>query len=175
MKKILLLTIMLLLTLSNIGFADPSESEILASFKQYVSDEVGTALSTYEVDKYKMRKSSEGRWYKTTSSLNPNYSMDIKKTNSLMSPYMGILEVSQVDSNYSEYLSKEMAETDTILYDSNKTTYKFIIAYQDNKWVITGVNVQKTNIDGIGGIHPGYSFHYDNKSITSINDILRHR
>lgn len=138
MKKLLILTLILLFALSGVVCAKPSDAEVIASFKKYVSEELSKAISTYKIDNYEIRESS-GMWYKFTENLDPNYTVDVKKNNSLTSPYIGMAEISRVFNRGEDCSTKELAEASSALslYDIFK--YRFIAVYRDNKWVVVGV------------------------------------
>lgn len=150
MKKMLLLTFILLFALSSIVCAHPSDSEVVASFKQYVSGEVTKAISTYGTDNYHVNKyatttvSSTGSvnsitWCKTITEINPKYTIDVQKNNSLVSPYIGTMEISKTVRFYDECSTKEEAEKSNVIRISDTCIYSFTLAYQNDNWVVTKV------------------------------------
>ena len=138
MKKLLILTLMLLVALSNVVYAQPSEAEVVASFKQYVGDELSKAISTYPIYNYQIRK-SDGKWYKFSENLDRNFTIDVRKSDSLTAPYIGIAEISRVFKRGENCSTKELAEESNAsdVYDIFK--YSFIGVYRDNEWVVTKV------------------------------------
>lgn len=158
MNKILILAFMLLFGLSNIVCAEPSDSEVVASFKQYVSDEVTKAIATYEIDNYRMHKLSSGTWYKTTSNLDPHYIIDVQKNNSLISPYIGSVEIKKAFQFYEECSTKGLAEKSTKVRLLNTAKYRFKMAYQDNNWVVTKVELDNCEQETTGSIYDNLKY-----------------
>lgn len=155
MKKLLLLTLMLLVALSSVVYAQPSDAEVVASFRQYVGDELSKVISTYKIDNYEIRKNSN-KWYKFSQSFDRNYIIDVRKNDSLTAPYIGSAVISRITMRGENYSTKELAEESTAsnLYEIFK--YRFIGVYRDNEWVVTKVE---------------YNNYYED--ITSIYDRLK--
>jgi hypothetical protein len=142
MNKVLMLALVLLLAFSNLAYAAPSDTEIMNSFKDYVSKEVNKALATYEsnnqiVVAVKDRKPPV--WQKIHFTLNADYTIDLRKNDSLIRPYIGTLEIAKV-IYFENFATKEAAEQ--CISPKNRDDsrrYVFTIAYQDDKWVVTRV------------------------------------
>ncbi|MBP2644227.1 MAG: hypothetical protein H6Q67_2114 [Firmicutes bacterium] len=151
MKKLLILTLMMLVALSNVVCAQPSDEEVVASFKQYVGEELSKAISTYKIDNYEIRKSG-GKWYKFSENLDPNYTIDVRKNDSLTTPYIGSAVISRVFKRGENWPTKELAEISTAsdIYDIFK--YRFIGVYRDNEWVVTKVEYNNY-VEEITGIY----------------------
>lgn len=150
MKKLLIVTLMLLFVITGIAYAEPSDSEVVSAFKQYVSDEVTRAIASYEPGSYQVKQhvitsvSSNGTkktivWRKGIDELHPKYTIDVKKNNSLISPYIGTMEIEKTYYAYEDCPTKEEAEKSTKEMWRNKYKCRFELAYQDNKWVVTKV------------------------------------
>lgn len=139
----------LIFTLLMVSFCLPvsaaTDAEVVSSFKQYASDQLAKILETYEGVHYKVayiepdRYSSKpkGYWFKLTGMVDPNYKIDVQKTNSLVSPYVATLEVNYKTLFYYDRPTKETAEAVTDIKRVSIEVYKFTVAYQDEKWVVT--------------------------------------
>jgi hypothetical protein len=156
MNKLLILTLVLLSVLSNVVYAEPSDSQVVTSFKQYVSEEVNKAISTYEPDDYRVDRynvttvsghgsTSRMVWRKSYHVLHSQYTVDLRKNDSLISPYIGTMEIPKTVRVYEDCATKEEAEKTTAINYTTTFKYKFTVAYQDNNWVVT--KVQSDNWD----------------------------
>lgn len=150
MKKVLVLTLVLLLAFSNLVFAAPSESEVIASFKSYVDKEVKKALVSYETNNemiFIIDRPQPPDWLKPPFwrivhfTLNGEYDIDLRKNDSLIRPYIGILKIDKVNY-YEDFSSKEAAEQCVSPKYRDTKHYTFSIAYQEDKWVVTKVELQ---------------------------------
>ena len=150
MKKVLMLTLDLLLAFSNLVFAAPSESEVIASFKSYVDQEVKKALVSYETNNkmiFIINRKQPPDWLEPPFwrivhfTLNDKYEIDLRKNDSLIRPYIGILKIDKVNY-YQDFSSKEAAEQCVSPKYRDTKHYTFIIAYQEDKWVVTNAELQ---------------------------------
>lgn len=122
-----------------------TDAEIVGSFKEFASENISKALETYDGIHYKVayiepsKYSSKpnGYWFKLTGVLDPNYKIDVQKTNSLISPYIATLEVNYKTLCYYGRSTKEAAESVSNIERTSTDIYKFTVAYQDDKWVVT--------------------------------------
>lgn len=133
----------------NIVFA-MDDSEVVDSFKQYVDDAMTQVSTTYDgthysmtyedYDGFKPMKEYVG-WYKTTNFLEPGYKIDVQKTTSLISPYIGKLEVKINHVTFLTNKNKDIAEAEKLVNTncSNMNTYIFAIAFQNGIWNVTSV------------------------------------
>ena len=162
MKKVLLLTLVLLLAFASLASAAPSESEVIASFKSYVDKEVKKALVSYETDNqqllvYKDRKPP--LWQKEVYALSTDYTIDLRKNDSMIRPYIGTLEIAKI--TYSQtFATREAAEAcDRPNYkDDQSRRYVITVAYQEGKWVVTRIYMP---------------YYRQEKEVVSISEILK--
>lgn len=147
----------LITMISGVAFAEPNDTEILNSFKQYVDTEMQKVFATYEGNHnriaYQVRfdispqENPKEVWFKSTEKINKAFKIDLQRTTSLISPYVGTLEVdkyTEFSSDYpTEVAAKMSFDTRYIQWD----LYKFTVAYQENQWVITGLTLKKQNYD----------------------------
>jgi hypothetical protein len=151
MKKLLILILMLLVALSNVVCAQPNDAEVVASFKQYVGDELSKAISTYPIDNYKIRKDG-GKWYKFSENLDRNFTADVRKSDSLTAPYIGIAEISRVFKRGENCSTKELADESNASDVYSIFKYRFIGVYRDNEWIVTKVEYNNY-VEEITGIY----------------------
>ena len=98
MTKRLLILIMALLLVCASCLAD--EQVVVDSFKVHVQDIMQPVLATYKKDAVHIRYfdpskhglQGSGHWFKVRN-LEPVYSLDVKKNDSVMYPYIGILKI----------------------------------------------------------------------------------
>lgn len=149
LKRIGLLTVLLMFIIgTNLCLAAPTDAEIVISFKQYISDNMNKVLATYNGEHFSVIYSDSYKdWFKTRDDIDSNYKIDIKKTDSLLYPYVGTLEVNKRIAFYQHRDSKESAANDTNINRYVTETYRFTIAYQDNQWVVTDSKINNNLID----------------------------
>ena len=115
-----------------------SDSDVVTSFKRYVADYV----ESYKTDRREQIVQSGDalgqpvpEWHKESFDAPQNVNLDVQKTNSLVSPYIGVLEFSQTEHSTAIHTSKDDAEKDgnfiKILVLQHRHTY----AFQDGVWV----------------------------------------
>lgn len=153
-----MLILMVVFSFSNVAYAASNDAEVVASFKQYVKEEVAKALATYKEGEYQVNQyehstysGREGKkidiiWRKYRQELNSQYNLDLKKTDSLISPYVGKVSISKNYYIYHDFPTKLEAEKDTE-YMESITDYKFTVAYQDDQWVVIKVQVDNMETD----------------------------
>ncbi|XER10457.1 hypothetical protein SATMO3_06140 [Sporomusa aerivorans] len=155
MRKVLLLTLVLVLVFSNLAFAAPSEAEAVDSFKEYVRAEVNKALATYEAKNqqiFELNKRKPPVWKRIHYTLSPDYTIDLRKNDSLINPYIGKLEIAKI-SYHEEFATQEEAEKCTSPKNKDTDRYIFILAYQDEKWVVTNVVLEYSGEVKLMGIY----------------------
>ena len=115
MTKRLLILIMALLLVCASCLAD--EQVVVDSFKVHVQDIMQPVLATYKKDAVHIRYfdpskhglQGSGHWFKVRN-LEPVYSLDVKKNDSVMYPYIGILDVERYTEIFTgSYPTKEEA------------------------------------------------------------------
>ena len=130
MKKIFTM-LLLLCSLCSVSFAN--EQEVINSFKVFVADLVAPVEATYGKGYYVILEDS-GRFFKANKH-SFAYTYDIKKTDSVMYPYLGILEVSNKTNFYKHYATEIEArnafDVDFVSEDRQRNIYK----YDNGKWI----------------------------------------
>lgn len=129
-----------------------TEAEIVASFKQLVSEAMAKALVSYEgnVDYHYVEPSEymkNGVWNKTVKQLNTDYKIDVKRTDSLISPYNATLEVVKEFRGSNYYPTKEGAANASTTYATLDRNYVLFYSYQEGVWVFTKPYLKITNLN----------------------------
>ena len=145
MKRILLILSVVFMSFSSICFAE-SDQEIVDSFKEHVNGIMQPIIDSYNFDsswvtfheKQPYVKGSKDFWSKCSLEL-PTFRVDVKKTDSLISPYIGELIGTQNCIEYAgKYNSENEAKTANIVENIRfMRSFKFIYAYQEGQWVKT--------------------------------------
>lgn len=139
MKKVILLVCLLL------AFCVPAyamdDSQVVDSFRQYVQSNISLVEDSYKGNKYEVKYIkadyfSGAYWIKYATTLDPAYKIDVQKTNSLISPYVGTLEVDRNTVTYSGKTKEDAINQIGTKY-SYVDNFKFTIAYQGTGWVVT--------------------------------------
>ena len=129
MKKIF---IMLLLLMTYCLPTYANEQEIVASFQTFARNLVAPIEATYGKGYYRIVKSDRG--YFKSKQTDFSYSCDIKKTDSVMYPYLGILEISNKD-NFSKLFATEAEARNVMIYTMETyNTHRFTYRYCNGKW-----------------------------------------
>jgi hypothetical protein len=115
-----------------IGQDGDNEKQVVESFTRYVQQH----FASYESNRRERTSKLGGGWVK--SYYQPEKSsadIDVQKTASLVSPYVGILEFQLIRHDTAFHKSRAEAERDSAFVTSSSITHKHTYAYQDGKWV----------------------------------------
>lgn len=151
MKRIFI-TLLLIMTYCLPTYA--SEQDIVNSFTNFTNNIVAEIQDSYNKNPYKVRfyepldiqrkyYNDNGHWYKI-SKCNLRSSIDIQRTDSLITPYIGYFTLNSDTINYyssdnpkGEYRTREEAEKASLQRLSiSETEYRFSYAYQNGQWVL---------------------------------------
>lgn len=152
------------------GFA--SEQNIICSFSDFVKLVVTPIEQSYNNGEHytvnvadrDIRAGRNKPMYYRTEITNFRYSYDIKKTDSIMNPYIGIIEMSNDKKVYKQYLSESEAMTgknDLVRTIKNFNTRRFYYGYISGSWtlkeeeIITPVNLNGSKISAKLGLAVG--------------------
>jgi hypothetical protein len=110
-----------------------SDVEVVASFKKYVTD----YITSYKIDGHaQVVPVVGGKWRK--QDFEPGtYSVDVKRTNSLVSPYVGMLNFSMTMRYTADHRTRAEAEKDGNFIGSGVFLHRHVYALQDGAWVPT--------------------------------------
>ena len=146
MKKIIL-ALICLFCFNVTCFAN--EQEVINSFKKLVNELCIHEQATYGVRvSYISYKNGKGYWSKYQKT-NLKTEIDIQKTNSIISPYKGIvilrndiIDYCSNDNPKGQYATKEEAEkADMQWYKRAKCEYRYIYIYQNNEWQLESFKI----------------------------------
>ena len=142
MKNFLLLSFIIIVSCSTPKENKQSEEEQLTEkFKELVTEH----LESYKTDNRQSLGLLGGGWVKKEYNVIAS-SYDIQKTNSVVSPYVGICKFT-LQRSYSDFFdTKEAAlQADNLTQqDSREHIHKY--SYQDNRWIIT----ERNNVGSYG-------------------------
>lgn len=101
LKKVLAMFVLLMFYCLPVFAAD--DAEVVDSFKHYTSDKMEKVLATYVEDAHNLVYSppysrTKAYWFKVKVKMDPNYKIDVQKTNSLILPYNGKMEVARLST-----------------------------------------------------------------------------
>lgn len=130
MKKIITL-LLLLCSLCSVSFAN--EQKVINSFKAFVADLVAPVEATYGKGYYVILEDS-GRFFKANKH-SFAYTYDIKESDSIMFPYIGILEVSNKTNFTKTYATEAEARNAFDIDFISEDRQKYIYKYDNGKWI----------------------------------------
>ena len=156
MKKLFIMLICLV-TFCNNCFAD--EQEIVADFTNFTNNICNEIKENYKEIKVAYvpydRDIDYGDFWVKRQRTNLSSSIDIQKTSSLISPYMGILILSNdytlyhstdnLKGNYHTALEAEKANIATITKGDG--LYRFTYMYQNGEWILKRVQYRNAKYD----------------------------
>jgi len=153
MKKLLTFFLFLILVLlSNLAVATPiNEYEVISSFKQLTSNHIESYTNDQRIMVYHMTD-----WIKSRIRVDSKYNIDIQKSNSDLSPYTATFEYimhidytafhktkaeAEADTNFQIFDERAQLEPSKTVGEMSKYPYtvRHTYAYQDGKWVNTGI------------------------------------
>jgi hypothetical protein len=125
-----------------------SEANVVKSFKENIS----SLMARYRADKHERIEfdycgtgTERPGYIRTSYEPNTAYAVDVRKTDSLVSPYVGILLI-EWNKHYSDCKeTQEKAQAQSGLGHFNSLKYRYTYALQDGKWVPTEHEVQGSN------------------------------
>lgn len=131
--KSIIILMMFCLFIPITAFASSSEEEVVQSFNTLAQNHI----DSYQTDKReKIVQAIQGdkKWRKFLHDVSSNYSIDIQKTNSIVTPYIGIFEF-EVTIYKSEPFDTEEEARATNTYTNYIGYHKDKFAYQNDTWV----------------------------------------
>jgi hypothetical protein len=110
-----------------------SDADIVASFKKHLTDYV----ASYKTNRRDEIRETSGGWCRNYYDIDENYSVDLRKTDSLISPYVGTANFAFIMHSTSFHKTKAEAEADNNFIRSQPLKHRHSYAYQDGAWVLT--------------------------------------
>jgi hypothetical protein len=112
---------------------DTQENTVVSSFQKYVED----FMASYQTNSRERVTELGGGWVKEIYRTIGKPSIDVKKTDSLMSPYVGICAFTLRSDRTAFYKTKEEAAKDNKFVESTDCDHRHRYAYKSEKWVST--------------------------------------
>ncbi len=110
-----------------------SSSDVVSSFRQYIRD----YMASFKTDGRERVFFVEGQgWRKMTYAPKGDPSIDVRKTDSLISPYLGTCEFTLVGSATAFHPTEAQARTDTTMNEVTANDHRHSYAFQDGHWVV---------------------------------------
>jgi hypothetical protein len=104
---------------------------VVKSFKQYIKD----YMDSYKTDRRERVNQLGGGWAKEYFAPDSNYGIDVKATDSLISPYSGVCEFTMTRRWTAYHSTKEDAEQDNNFINVESVKHKHTYAFQEGHWV----------------------------------------
>jgi hypothetical protein len=118
---------------------EPEKTEaekIVDAFKGKVDADLKDKRSTKDVWPQTGSQYYEAGWYMEKDELPSSYSINVEKTESLVSPYLGTAEFSVTGNTSYAKNSKEEALDATQFKNSYAIVHRLLYAYQNGSWVL---------------------------------------
>lgn len=106
---------------------------VVKSFKQYIE----SYIQSYKTDNHERVHKAVAGWVRGYYLPDRNYNIDIRSTDSLISPYTGICEFTLVSHWTDFHKTKEEAERDDNFIRVESDKHRHTYAFQDGHWVPT--------------------------------------
>lgn len=140
MEKILLLLCVLFVFSNNLAFAAPDEQSIKSSFENLVKKHMDGYTDDPRVLVYyvpgDVSPNVPAGWRKSKCVALPDYSYDVKKTDSITTPYTAYLIYKMYVLVSPAFDTKEMAEnTETFKENKTPNVYRISFSYQNGSWI----------------------------------------
>lgn len=151
MTRIILTTGMLMTTLVAAGIPvlkaqTDQENTVVNSFRKAVNDFVPVHIQ----QSHTVVRAGCG-WLKDYFEPSPNYRIDVQKTNSLVSPYLGVVEFNVTRHATKCHKTQAEAEKDDSFSSDaggyETTTHRDTFVFQDKMWVLKSRELYNTNSD----------------------------
>lgn len=168
MKKYIALLSLLIISIYSIGFA--SEQDIVNSFTEFANSQIQPIRESYarkDTVVYRIEDNKRSReitpeyigFYRKKGATNLQAGYDLKKTDSLVNPYLGIISMSNESLSYftpenrgGYYKTREAAEKAFMVRNlGTGFDMKFYYTYNNGQWILNKV----TNYSG------SYIYDYD--------------
>ena len=138
MKTILSVAALLLLALAQSGcshnIVKSDEEKALDTFKLQVAADIKAHQNTENV--WYSGAFSDASWYRGKVQLSDDFTYNVSKTDSLVSPYMGIAEVAATGHKSNAHYTKEEALTSDLFPAEYSVRHRLTYAFQDHEWVV---------------------------------------
>lgn len=105
---------------------------VVSSFQQYISNFMGS----FKSDKREHVVQSPGGWRNGIHEPEPDYSIDLRYTDSLISPYVGTCDFVLVSQYTVFYRSKQEAQEDERFVNETREKHRNTYAFQQGRWVV---------------------------------------
>jgi len=144
MKKIISLIIFtFILSCFNLGFAAPDEQTVISSFQEVIQKHLDSYQDDPRIMVYYVP--SDTYWIKSKCIVSNDYTYDIQKTNSIITPYTGYFIYKMRISTIDKQPTKEAAEAFNTFNkngDRLPVNCRITFSYQGDKWIPQKYEIQ---------------------------------
>lgn len=134
MKKIM---IAILLVIAYFSYSFFSKPDVIGSFQEFSKDLVSPIESTYNKGYYILVDDNDKGYHKIDK-VDFKYTCDIKQNDSVMYPYIGILEVSSTFNTYKSFQTKSEAINTSEIIHSFQDKKRLTFRYSNGQWLEDG-------------------------------------
>jgi hypothetical protein len=127
----------------------PDRAALAASFKEYIARNI----KSYETDHHQHIREVAAGWVKTYRELKPDYSIDLRVTDSLITPYLGTCAFTLIEHQTTPHDTKDGAEKDNDFVDGSTWQHRHNYSYEEGKWVPVSRQCLLTLLDGEAPLH----------------------
>lgn len=122
---------------------DPQDRDVVQSFEQYIAD----YINSYKADRRDyVYQLPNGKWQKDFFEPADKRSIDVRRTDSLISPFTAICEFELSANQTAAHDSKEQAQLDYLAVKTEKVSHRHVYAFQNGHWVVK----KRQHLDTIG-------------------------
>jgi hypothetical protein len=109
-----------------------SDADVAKSFRAYIADYV----ASYKTDRREQVVQTSGGWSRQYFEVGSEYGIDVRKTDSLISPYVGVAEFALTMHYTAFHKTQAEAEADHRFVQSMSMEHRHTYAYQDGAWAL---------------------------------------
>ena len=164
---------LILVSVTTVALAQSqTPKQIVSSFKDLAAHHIAS-YDRNQHARVRLLKSKGNRWVRQWYTAEPNYSVDVQTTTSLVSPYIGIFQFTLRCHWSADWATREEAERDTTSKEECfPNVHRHTFAFQDGKWVPTE---RKSHVWGTvhnGWTDPSYNRDCDEPSEDGTTDVF---
>jgi hypothetical protein len=139
---VFLFAVLILSMPSNFLADEKADQDAVKKFKQYVSD----LMARYKAGKHERTEHTSlchigdsDLYGYTKSAYEPGaYEFDVRRTDSLITPYVGTLELEWIQHRSGCQDTREEAQVQSVLPYSDSARYRYTYGFQEGKWIPKG-------------------------------------
>lgn len=143
-RKLALPLVILILGATALPASAQSDADVVKSFKAYVADYV----ASYKTNRREHVVETSGGWSRQYFEVDPEFSIDVRKTDSLISPYLGVAEFLLTMHYTAFHKTQAESEADHSFVQSMSMKHRHTYAYQDGAWALKSREEYNSTLGG---------------------------